>query len=726
MEKMLKKVLLTVTFMIAARLTFAQYEIRIAVKEGKTLQPLEGATISTSSSHTLSNKNGVAELTGITSPQLHITISFTGFVSVDTIINSADSAEHVILMLRESITLHDVVIVATTRSNDRIENSATKVEVLSQGDMNEESTLKPGNIASILGDISGVQIQQSSATSGNTNVRMQGLEGRYTQILLDGMPLYGGYSGGFGVLSIAPLDLKQIELIKGSSSTLYGGGAIAGLVNLVSKKPKDEPELTLLLNRTTLSETNANIYAARRFAKAGFTFFGGQTTQHEKDVNSDGFSDVPRMHSTIIHPTLFFFPTQHSSISIGWAGSFDSRIGGDMIAIDGNKSSAHPYFENNNLKRNTATLIAETRSNESLTWVLKSSVSFFNRNEESNTYVFKGQQQSYYGELSLVKSARKHLIVAGINVTGERFRPSASTPAPVGSFNNNLVGVFVQDSYKITASTKLETGLRADHHHTYGDFLLPRLALFQKLSEKWGARLNIGMGYSVPNPLNPQVKDFTIYQIEPLADNVGAEKSYGGNFDVNFKQSICEEGSFFVNQSFFVTHISDPITGVADQPGNLFFVNMHKPVVTKGSDTYIQLAIPHWEIYVGYKYTQALWKYLSDNQFIPYTPRHRAAATLVYEVEDNWRTGIEASYNGYQYRDEGGTTPAYWFMAAMAEKKFGDHFSVALNCENLFDERQSRYESLYTGDFASPQFRTLWAPIDGRVFNLSVKYSMLK
>src|SRR6202008_333350 len=101
----------------------------------------------------------------------------------------------------------------------------------------EENTIRPANIASILGDVSGGQIQQSSATSGNSNVRIQGLDGRYTQILRDGMPLYDGFSGGFGILTVPPLDLKQIELIKGSASTLYGGGAIGGLINLVSKRP---------------------------------------------------------------------------------------------------------------------------------------------------------------------------------------------------------------------------------------------------------------------------------------------------------------------------------------------------------------------------------------------------------------------------------------------------------------------------------------------------------
>lgn len=720
---MLKKCLLLIPVIFAVITSFAQHPIRILVKEKETQMPLEGATVSSGSSSVLTDKNGLVEISGQNTPQIHLAISFTGFLPIDTTLSSPDSSLHVLLMSRDNVSLRDVVIVATTRSNDRIENSATKVEVLSEGDMNEESTLKPGNIASILGDVSGVQIQQSSATSGNTNVRMQGLEGRYTQILIDGMPLYGGYSGGFGVLSIAPLDLKQIELIKGSSSTLYGGGAIAGLINLVSKKPKDDPEFTVLLNSTTLHETNINVYAASRFRKSGFTLFGGQTLQHEKDVNRDGFSDVPRIHSTIIHPTFFFYPSQRSSISIGWAGNFETRNGGDLIAIAGNKSDAHPYFEKNALTRNTVTLIGQTKVNESLTWVFKSSASFFDRHEETDTYKFEGQQQSYYGELSLVKSASKHLIVAGINVTGERFNPSAATPVPVGSFSNNLVGAFVQDTYKITSSMKLETGLRVDHHHTYGNFVLPRVALFQKLSEKFGARLNVGMGYAIPNPLNPQVKDFTIYQLQPLTDDVGAEKSYGGNIDVNFKQHIGDEGAFFINQSLFITHISDPVTGVEDQSGNLFFVNSHQPVVTKGSDTYVQLEVPHWEIYVGYTYTDALRKYRVDNRFMPYTPRNRAAATLVYEEEENWRAGIEASYNGYQYRDEGGKTPGYWFMAAMAEKKFGKHFTVVLNCENLFDERQSRYESLYTGDFTSPKFRTLWAPIDGRVFNLSVKYT---
>jgi outer membrane receptor for ferrienterochelin and colicins len=98
-------------------------------------------------------------------------------------------------------------------------------------------------------------------------VRIQGLDGRYTQLLRDGMPLFEGFAGGFGILSIPPLDLQQIELVKGSASTLYGGGAIGGLINLISRKPKMQQEADVLLNATSLKEFNGNVFLAKRNSK---------------------------------------------------------------------------------------------------------------------------------------------------------------------------------------------------------------------------------------------------------------------------------------------------------------------------------------------------------------------------------------------------------------------------------------------------------------------------
>lgn len=134
-------------------------------------------------------------------------------------------------------------MIQTTRSSRSIKDIATRVEVLAAEELDEKSSMKPGGIKMLLNESIGIATQQTSAVSGTANIRIKGLDGRYTQLLRDGMPLYQGFSGGLSVMHIAPLDLKQVEFIKGSASILFGGGAIAGLVNLISKTPGREKEL---------------------------------------------------------------------------------------------------------------------------------------------------------------------------------------------------------------------------------------------------------------------------------------------------------------------------------------------------------------------------------------------------------------------------------------------------------------------------------------------------
>jgi outer membrane receptor for ferrienterochelin and colicins len=182
-----------------------------------------------------------------------------------TIVAPAAGGAATTLLLAPSAAEIDEVVVTATRTNSRIEDQPERIEVLGEEEMQEENGIKPGNIASLLGDIAGTQIQPTSPTTGNADLRIQGLQGQYSQILRDGLPLYGGFAGSFGILSVPPLDLRQIELLKGSNSTLYGGGAIAGLVNLVSKTPTlGTPQFTATINQTTLKETNLNGFAAQR------------------------------------------------------------------------------------------------------------------------------------------------------------------------------------------------------------------------------------------------------------------------------------------------------------------------------------------------------------------------------------------------------------------------------------------------------------------------------
>ncbi|MDZ4807202.1 MAG: TonB-dependent receptor [Bacteroidota bacterium] len=717
---MFRYILITLLLFITSNIS-GQESVKIKVADTATQQAIPLVSIS------IKNKTlSVTDSTGIATIRLSagshlLSFSSVGYSTKEVVITVPGNSLLQVNLTSEQKTLEDVTILSSTRNNQRIENSPLKVEVLGREEMDEENTIKPANIASILGDISGIQIQQSSAVTGNANVRIQGLEGRYTQILRDGMPLYDGFSGGFGILSIPPLDLKQVELIKGSASTLYGGGAIGGLVNIISRRPTTKQDVTFTLNQTTLKESNANIYVAKRNKYFGYNFFGGYTLQKEVDVNKDGFSDVAKLNALVLHPRLFFYPDNKTTIILGYSTALENRNGGDMLAIDGKANAQHQYFEKNKTARHSEELIIERKMNGGKRLDVKAGHSSFNRAITSNTHYFKGNQFNYFTEVSLLVPYGSNSLVAGINVLGDKFKKISSGTILLNNFSNSTIGAFIQNTWQLKENTLLEAGLRNDYHNRYGNFLLPRIAFFNRFNEHWATRFGIGFGYKTPNPLGAQIIDYAIENIQPLAATVKAEKSVGYNAEVNYKKEWGDGNEIFINHAFFLTQINKPVIATEQPTGTVSFSNTTKPVVTKGFDTYIQADLHGWELYAGFTFTIAERKYLQQNQFIPLTPKNRMAFTIVKEIGENWRIGLEGSYNGRQYRLDASKTPDYFFMAGLIERKFGKHISVVLNGENLLDYRQSKNEPLFTGTITHPSFVALWAPIDGRAINLAVR-----
>ncbi len=298
---------------------FAQNTIRFNVLSGKK-SPVAYATISSKGNLLCTTDSAGQALASVAAGENKFVCQIIGYKTLDTTIFVTGPTSISIMLYPDEHELEEVVLVSSTRTNQRIENSTMKVEVLGAEELTEEATVQPGNISSMLGDVSGVQIQQTSAASGNNSVRIQGLDGKYTQILRDGMPLYEGFSGGFGILTIPPLDLKQIELIKGAASTLYGGGAISGLINLISKRPTFDQQADAVLNITSLNEVNADLFLAKRNKTTGYTFFTGINHLNAVDVNKDGLSDVPQGNSIILHPQFYYYPSTSTTVSVGYIG----------------------------------------------------------------------------------------------------------------------------------------------------------------------------------------------------------------------------------------------------------------------------------------------------------------------------------------------------------------------------------------------------------------------
>ena len=251
---------------------FAQHTLRALLLDAEskeTLIGVNGIVVGSLLGNT-SDVQGHLEIKDIPAGLHTLRFSLVGYRS-DSLVLDFSSSE----LVERTILLHAVgqdleeITVSTTRTNMHIEDLPQKVEVLGQEEMDEESALVPSGVGSILGDIAVITIQRTNPVNGNDAVRMQGLDPQYTQLMRDGLPLYGGFSGSIGVLSIPPLDLKQVEIVKGSMSTLYGGGAIAGLINFISRTPVDSPRVSMLFNASSLNEKNINAFVSKKKDKIG-------------------------------------------------------------------------------------------------------------------------------------------------------------------------------------------------------------------------------------------------------------------------------------------------------------------------------------------------------------------------------------------------------------------------------------------------------------------------
>jgi outer membrane receptor for ferrienterochelin and colicins len=541
------------------------------------------------------------------------------------------------------------VIISSTRTGSRIEDLPVKVEVLGTEDMMEESGIKPGNVASILGDLSVIHIQNTSAVSNNNAIRMQGLDGKYTQLLRDGVPVYEGLSGNFGVLAIPPLDLKQVEIIKGSVSTLYGGGAIAGMINFIAKTPGAKPELTVLVNRSTLKENNVNAYYAQRYGKTGLTLFAGVTTQNPVDVNNDGFSDVPKLRQYLLHPRFFWYPNNNTTLVAGYTGTIERRQGGDMEVLNHGIKGDHQYTETNNSERHSADLQFTRKRLGGGTLSIKGVGSFFHLENIEGTFPLLGNQTGTYLEAAYNKKSGRHDWVAGLNNTGERYRRATGDSTLLGNYTYNTMGAFIQDGYHITDNFMAEAGLRADYHNVFGWYVLPRLALVYKPGEALSLRLSAGTGYKSPAIFSAQTQTIGYRYLLPLAAGVRSERSQGINFDANY-HTTWGKVDVTLNQALYYTNINDPVLPVTSTtyPDRVLLQNQPYKIHSLGTDTYVRFGMDHLELYLGYNHTVSKYTDASAG-YVPYAPQDKFAGTLAYEIPEKWRFGIENSRIGNQY-----------------------------------------------------------------------------
>jgi outer membrane receptor for ferrienterochelin and colicins len=717
---MKKTLLICIVLLITCICGYTQLKLSVSVKNAKTKEPLAGATITIKAikKSISADSSGSAVFPDLAAGTYNIQISFVGFEEqlLTVTVQQPGTGELQVLLTEAAEAQEEEVIVQATRTSRTIANTPTRIEVISGEELDEKANMKPGDIRMMLSESTGIQTQQTSATSYNSSIRIQGLDGRYTQILRDGYPLYGGFSGGLSIMQIAPLDLRQVEVIKGSSSTLYGGGAIAGLVNLVSKTPTEERELSFLANATSAKGLDLSNFYSQRFGKLGVTVFGSRNSGSPYDPADIGLTAIPKFERYTINPRLFVYG-KNTTANVGLSYITEDRIGGSMDYI---KKDLPGYFEKNNTDRLTGQVGFAHRFAETSTLTFKGSYTRFKRGISIPTYVFEGLQQSTFSELAYNKKGPKSDWILGANILTDNFAEEPNSNNPLRDYHFNTFGAFVQNAWSPGNFLTIESGLRADYVDEYGMELLPRLSAMFRFSPKITVRVGGGMGYKTPTVFTEESERYQMQGILPIDINATEnERSIGGNLDFNYRVNPGEFG-LSINQLFFYTNLKKPLLLTTTASGEHEFRNANGHIDTKGFETNVKLTYGDFKLFVGYTYADVNNHFDGLKTQYPLTARHRLNNVLMYEMEDEWKLGLEGYYVSKQLLNDGETGKSYWMTGFMAEKLW-EKFSLYINFENFTDTRQTRFDTIYTGPVTDPTFRDIYAPVDGFVINGGIK-----
>lgn len=718
----MSKICLSVAALLLSAIIYGQHTLQVKVLDAVSKKPLSFASVSPKGVPygVVADSAGLAQIK-ISPGKNTITASYIGYGSkaVEVVI-PFDSI--LVIELTPSEEEEDEVVIQSTRSSRTIRDIPTRVEFVAGEELDEKANMKPGDIRMVLNESTGITTQQTSATSANSSIRIQGLDGRYTQILKDGFPLYAGFSGGLGLLQTPPLDLKQFEVIKGSSSTLYGGGAIAGLVNLISKTPTKERELKFHLDLTSAGGINTSGFYGQKFKKTGVTLFASRNSNAAYDPSDFGLTAIPKFERYTVNPKFFWYINDQTDLQLGVNVTNESRTGGDIEFIKDKK--ANGYYENNETDRFSTQFSFEKRFGKNNAIKLKNSVSLFRRSlNETSVYAFNGDQSATFTELTYSSHGEKAEWIGGINFVTDHFEERRLTATPARNYEQITTGLFIQNNLKLNDKFSMETGLRGDQVKDYGFALLPRISMLFKISPKLSSRIGGGMGYKTPNIFTEESERILYKNVLPVnPDENKLERSYGLNADINYRKKFAgDKISFSINHLFFYTRIHDPLILHAAAGTPIYkFINVNGHFDSRGTETNVKIGYGDFKLFIGYTYTNA-YLHEGDTKKENYlTPRHRLNNVLLYEVEEKWKIGLEAYYFSKQQLSDGQTGKQYWITGLMAEKLW-KNFSLYINFENFSDTRQTKFDTIYNGTINDPQFRDIYAPLDGFVVNGGIK-----
>jgi outer membrane receptor for ferrienterochelin and colicins len=680
--------------------------------------PIPNARVASGTTRALTDTNGAARLRLPGGPDT-IVVTKIGFrpESVYVALGAGGDTTLRVELAPEAAAIAPVFI-TTTRAVRRLEQEPLRVEVLGGDDVGEKSEMRPADARSLLSEMSGVR-EQTRSPLGATNIRINGLPGRYTALLSDGLPLYGAQASSFTLVDLVPLDLRQVEVIKGASSALYGPQALGGVVNLISRRPPDTSQA--LVNQSDPSSTDLMGFGARALAPSlSGTVLAGAHQEQARDLDRDAWTDVPGYRRFELRPRLFWDDSAGHTAMITSGAFAEQRSAGGVVGTPGARTLVPDSVATTHVDGG---FVGNWRTSATRSFASRLAWSDESRRRPFGQSVSRDTRRTLYGELSANQATTHHALVAGVALSQDRF--AVDQVARLDG-TNSTSGLFVQDTYAPVASLSGTINGRCDWSNNYGAICSPRLSLLARTGAVWNARLSGGTGWFAPRAQTDETETFDPSRVF-VPRSLIAERGTSLSLDVT-----ATRGPLQVNGTLFQNHVKDPlgIQPVAgDTTGAVNVVNMPGPLATHGGELF---AVYNAEPVVATAYyavtrSRELSAETRQTRELPLTPRETGGLDFALEEDESGAYGaIEIFYTGRQaLEDDPYATVSRPFttLGLLFAKQVG-RATLFLNGENLTDVRLTNYQPLVRQRIGEGGSWTVdpWAPLEGRRVNAGLKW----
>ncbi len=504
------------------------------------------------------DEKGAFEFTNIPQGKYHVEVYAEGFLeySSDPFILGEDTRGYNVVLTKR---LTEEVVVTATKTYKLYSETPVKIAVISREDIEKKA---PANLADTLCQTTGVRIENDCQNCNFTQVRINGMEGKYTQILIDSSPVISAMTGVYGLEQIPSEMLDRIEIVKGGGSALYGGNAVAGVINILTKEPME--------NKTILKFHQESI-SSMPFTNLGFRsslvsknlntkayLFGSYQDREPVDLNGDDFSELGTISNTSFGLNVYnYFTGINSAMKLSVFRIFEERRGGDLFDQPPHEANTAEWIK-------TDQLGFSTDWNHYLTENLHYNFSFSLVDAKRNTYYGSRKDPYAYGTTEnpllflngqINYQAGSHVISFGIQHKRDKIRDVATGYSRLIENVYQESGLFIQDDFKIGKIFSLLTGLRANRHSAIERTIFnPRLSILVNLTEELGFRTSFSTGFRAPQVFD---EDLHITQVggEGMmvtnSPDLTEEKSYSINSGLDYGKQIGQSLVQFSIEAFY-------------------------------------------------------------------------------------------------------------------------------------------------------------------------------